>query len=104
MIWTKIIRHTPIHGFLKDAETNIPIPITQEEVERVERLCGKTEIKDYSHLVGKRVIVVKGPFKDFTGICKQIIKGRNAAKVEIELIDSMFKTIELSVELLEVFQ
>lgn len=102
-IWMKLIKLTPIFGFLKDASTNKPIPLTEEEVERVKKYASNVNKIDYSYLVGKKVIITGGPFEDFIGICKSIIKGRNCARVELFMINSLIREVEISLDLISLY-
>lgn len=104
-IWLEIIRKTPVFGFIKEelkSGIKKPIPLTDLEVQKIKLRTKKSNIVDYSYLVGKRVIVVNGPFEGFTGICKNLIKSRNSAKVELELINSLIREVEIGVEMLEI--
>lgn len=102
--WTRIIRLTPVFGFIKDLDTNKPIPLTEEEVERIKQVETKTFIVNYNFLLKKKVLIIGGPFESFVGTCKALIKGRNTAKIELELINSLVREVEVSLEQIEVLE
>lgn len=100
-IWKDILRLTPIIYFLKDEDTNKPLPMTDDEVTWVDKMTTEKFIKDYSSLIGKNCNIIKGPFKNFSCYCKAIVKSRNTAKVIIDLFNVVEREVEINLELLE---
>jgi transcriptional antiterminator NusG len=102
-IWMKIVRLTPVFGFLKDEETQEPIPLTDDEIERIKQYSDKVVVQDYKYLVKNKVIITDGPFAGFVGYCKSINKKKNCAKVELNLINTLIREVEISLEMIELY-
>lgn len=103
LIWTDIVRRTPIIKFLKSGDGEL-IPLSEEEVIRLQELEAKVTIADYKVFIKKRIIVTGGPFKGLTGFCKAIIKGRNTARVYITLFNVVQREVEINLEHLDLYE
>ena len=106
LIWKDIIRLTPVMGFLKTScsKINMPIPLTDEEVERIKMLEACDVAVDYKSIIGKKVIVIGGPFEGFVGDCKSIIKNRNTARIIVDMFGINSKSIEVSLENIKIIE
>jgi len=103
LIWTDILRRTPIIKFLKDGSGQL-VPLTFKEVEHLKELELKVEVTDYSYLIKQSVIVTGGPFKGLTGFCKSIIKGRNTARTFVQLFNVVEREVEIPLEYLDLYE
>ncbi|MDF2615450.1 MAG: transcription antitermination protein NusG [Sedimentibacter sp.] len=97
LIWKKIIKSTPIISFLTD-DSNNPIPITEQEVIHIKEIECTSKVVDYTILINKKVIVTAGPFANFTGMCKTIIKNKYKARVFIEMFGMVERSVEINLE------
>lgn len=97
LIWTDIVRRTPIIKFLKDGTGEL-VPMSEIEVEHLKLLELRVEMTDYSYLVKKKILVTGGPFKGLTGYCRSIIKGKNMARVYITLFNVVEREVEINLE------
>lgn len=98
LVWKDIVRSTPIISFLKDESTNRPIPITDDEVIHIKELESTSKVIDYSYLINRRVVITEGPFANFIGTCKTIIKNKYKARVLIEMFGVVERNVEINLE------
>ncbi|GEM_PF-5471740 len=98
LIWKTIMRLTPVMSFLKDESNNKPIPISDEEVEHLMSIECTEKVVNYSGLINRRVIIVDGPFANFIGTCKTIIKNKYKARVYIEMFGVVERSVEINLE------
>lgn len=76
-----VVRNTPnVTGFVGSG--NIPVPVSPEEWQIVEKQMGKTEAKfDITVSVGDQVTVLDGPFKDYEASVEEIDEAKGKVKV-----------------------
>lgn len=98
LVWTKIIKYTPIIQFIKEVGNSYPAALTDKEVENIGIMTNKIIDVDYSKYVNHLVEIVGGPFKGFIGQCKLYVKGRKTFKIDVELINSLTREVEIGVE------
>jgi transcription antitermination factor NusG len=103
LIWTDILRRTPVIRFLKDGTGEL-VPLTEPEVEHLKYLELQVEVINYSYLIQQPVIVTGGPFKGLTGFCRSIIKGKNVARVYISLFNVAEREVEINLEYLDIYE
>lgn len=97
LTWIDVLRQTPIIEFLKAGE-KFPVPITEEEVEHIKKIEIARITEDYSHLIGKMVIIKEGHYEGFAGRCVSIIKGKFKANVIIQVYDLVEMKVEINLE------
>lgn len=103
LIWTDIVRRTPIIKFLKTKDGDL-LPLSEEEVEHLKELESKIEVTDYSFLIKKYVLVTGGAFKGLTGFCRSIIKGKQMARIYITLFNVVEREVEINLEYLDLYE
>jgi transcription antitermination factor NusG len=104
LVWTNILKQTPIIKFLTDKKTNRPIPLLNSDVDHLIEIENTKIITDYSKLIGKQVLISDGPFKNLTGWCRTIIKGRYKARISINMYNVAEKEVEINLESLELLK
>lgn len=79
------VRHTPgVIGFVGSGTK--PIPLQQEEVERILRHMGLMGGKPKIDLqIGEHVRVKSGPFENFDGVVKEVMPDRGKIRVNISM-------------------
>jgi transcription antitermination factor NusG len=103
LIWGDIIRFTPIIKFLKNEKDNCLAILSDDEVENLKAIESKKIIPNYSSLINKDVMIVRGPFKGMIGRCQSIIKGLYKARISINMYDIVERKVEIDLEDLELF-
>lgn len=103
IVWTDIKRFTPILKFLSGKD-NTPTSLLPEEIENLKEIESRTIFESYSDLINGQVEIIGGPFKDLTGHCKAIIKGRNVARVNVNLFDIIEREVEINLEHLKLIE
>lgn len=96
LIWKEILRSTPVISFLKEGSR--PVAIKDYEVEHIKNLEDKQSVVDYSSLINKRVMIIGGPFANFVGTCKSIIKNKYKARVYVEMFGVVERSLEINLE------
>ena len=84
------IKNVPgVIGFLGAERRGEPIPMRQQEVNRilgkVDELSEKGEEVSVPYIVGESVKVVDGPFNSFTGIIEEINEEKKKLKVMVKI-------------------
>lgn len=84
------IKNLPnVVGFLSDRVTDRPIPMRQDEVDkmlqRFKDVAGMTETLLVPFVVGETVKVTDGPFNGFTGIIEEVQEDKKKLKVMVKI-------------------
>lgn len=104
LVWTDILRHTPVIKFFKDNKTDMPIPLYEHEVEYLKELISKIRKENPIRFIGQDVIINSGPYKGMVGTCKKIIKGKHAARVSVNIMDVANRDVIINLEKLEILE
>ena len=104
LVWTHILRNTPVIKFFKDNKTDMPIPLYDKEVEFLKEMTSRTIKEDPARFIGKEVIINSGPYKGMVGKCKKIIKGKYSARVDINIMDIANREVIINLEKLEILE
>lgn len=99
-LWNKIKKVTPIFDFLRNENGEL-IPLTPSEIRQIIELSNKKIETNYEHLVGSKVLIIKGPFKGFIGECKFISTQTNTAKCYIDIFGEFSRLVDISLEYIE---
>lgn len=82
-----VVRSTPkVTGFLGGAQK--PLPMTQEEVDRILNTVHITQEKPKPKVVykvGETVKITEGPFSNFTGVVEEVNEDRSTLKVMVSI-------------------
>ncbi len=82
-----VVRSTPkVTGFVGGSQR--PLPMTQEEVDRILGQIHVTEAKPkpkFDYKVGETVKITDGPFSNFTGVVEEINEDRATLKVMVSI-------------------
>ncbi|MDQ7008261.1 MAG: transcription termination/antitermination protein NusG [Acidobacteriota bacterium] len=82
-----VVRSTPkVTGFVGGSQR--PLPMTQEEVDRILGQIHVTETKPkpkFDYKVGETVKITDGPFSNFTGVVEEINEDRATLKVMVSI-------------------
>lgn len=82
-----VVRSTPkVTGFLGGAQK--PLPMTQEEVDRILNQVHVTQDKPkpkFDYKVGEVVKITEGPFSNFTGTVEEVNEDRSTLKVMVSI-------------------
>jgi transcriptional antiterminator NusG len=87
---THILRNIPnVIGFLGDTKGGDPVPMRQNEVNRilgrVDELAETGEELNVPYMVGETIKVIDGPFNGFNGIIEDINEEKKKLKVMVKI-------------------
>lgn len=84
-----VVRNTPqVTGFLGSAgKKTRPVPVPQYEIEPILKMCGIIKKPEIKYNVGDTITVIKGNFKDRTGVVEEIDVDNNEVTIEIEMFN-----------------
>ena len=94
-----VVRNTPgVTGFLGSSGNKTrPIPVPEEEIEPILKMCGAVVEAEINFAVGDMVTIIAGNYKDQTGVVTSINLEKKECSVEIEMFGrSISVPIELS--------
>lgn len=82
-----LVRNTPkVTGFLGSGQK--PLPMTQDEVDRILNTVSVTHEKPKPKLdfkVGETLKIIEGPFSNFTGVVEEVNDDRSTLKVMVSI-------------------
>lgn len=78
-------------GFLGETVGGEPVPLRKSEVNhmlgKVDELSVKDEMVNIPFTVGETVVVIDGPFRDFTGTIEKINEERRKLEIMVKIFD-----------------
>lgn len=101
-ICKRIEEETLVLYFLTDQNNGKLLALTDDEIKSTEELCNELRNLDINQLIGKKVHIVKGPFKNMIGNVKSLIKNSSIVqvRVEIDLFGNVLRP-EINIDYLE---
>ena len=84
-----VVRNTPqVTGFLGSAgKKTRPVPVPAFEMDPILKSCGILKKPEIKYQVGDTITVIRGNFKDRTGVVEEIDFENNEVTIEIEMFN-----------------